>query len=236
MNGGCVLSVKALTKSFKDSPTPILDSINFQLHPGDVYCLLGANGCGKTTFLRTLTGIYPPASGEILFWDKPLTRKARKKIGYLEDKMPEFPFLRVRDYMELSLSLFGYASDERGKLTEQYLNRVGLWDAREKYLGALSHGMEKRLGIAQMISHDPEILFFDEPLEGLDMEGLFFFQNFLADCRQQKRTVLLTTHLYAQIKQMGTAAGILLNGKIQEVALADMDAGFLSQAFKGASK
>ena len=213
-----VLLAEGLEKKFKAAKSfeIIFKKINLRLESGDIFCLLGANGSGKTTLLRTLLGIYPPDSGKTLFFGKPLCDEIKNKIGYLEDQVPAFPFLTVKGYLDLSLRLFGYGAGERKQKAERALERVGLLKFHSKSLSVLSRGMSRRLGLAQVICHDPGLLILDEPVEGLDLEGLVFFRKYLAECRDQKKTVLLTTHLFSEIREFSNRAAILQDGELTE--------------------
>ncbi len=219
-----VLSVQGLEKKFKAAKVEtVLKGLCLELHPGDIFCLFGANGSGKTTFLRTLLSIYPAEKGVVRFFDSPFSPSIKKRIGYLEDKAIDFPFLKVREFVDLSLKLYGFDRRERKPLIHASLERVGLLSNKEKFLNALSRGMERRLGLAELISHDPELFIMDEPLEGLDLEGMIFFQHFLTECRERKRCILLTTHLYAGVKDFATRVGVLHDGKIVEYPAQDFD-------------
>lgn len=212
-----MLWVKGLRKTFKEHQSEIvLKEVDLKLGAGEVYCLLGANGSGKTTFLRTLLDIYPRDLGEIRFFGASLTSESKRRVGYSEDKFPGFSFLKVREFLELSLSLYNDSPGERRTLSERWLKEVNLWPHREKLLGKLSRGMERRLALAQAMSHDPDLLILDEPFEGLDFEGLDFFQRFLSEFRQKKKAVLLTTHLYTQVRDFASRVGVLYDGRILE--------------------
>ena len=212
-----MLWVKGLRKTFKGRRSEIvLKGVDLKLGAGEVYCLLGANGSGKTTFLRTLLDIYPRDLGEIRFFGASLTSESKRRVGYSEDKFPGFSFLKVREFLELSLSLYNDSPGERRTLSERWLKEVNLWPHREKLLGKLSRGMERRLALAQAMSHDPDLLILDEPFEGLDFEGLDFFQRFLSEFRQKKKAVLLTTHLYTQVRDFASRVGVLYDGRILE--------------------
>ena len=211
------LTVRGLEKRFQGKKTkPIINGCDLNLEPGDIYCLLGANGSGKTTLLRTILGVLQPDKGEALFFGGPLTNQAKRRIGYLEDKAPQFSQMRVRDYMRLSLELYSYTGPGIGQHAEYYLEQVGLLPYNDRPLSALSRGMERRLGLAEIISHEPDLLILDEPLEGLDIEGLCFFENCLSQCRKKKRAVIFTTHLYQLVQHVATRVGILHQGKIIE--------------------
>ena len=220
-----ILSIRGLKKKFKaGNVESVLNGVNLSLKAGDVYCLLGANGAGKSTLLRAITGLDAPEEGKVLFWGKPLSDESVKRISFLEDKTPDFPTLQVRQYLELSMHFSEKPKDEKAAIIEETLKEVALWGDRDKQLGALSRGMRRRAGLAEVICHDPEILILDEPLEGLDIAGLIFYQNYLTKCREEKRTVLFTTHLISEVKNMVTRIGILHKGKILEKPVNDFEA------------
>lgn len=212
-----VLQVKNLAKTFRGPRREIvLKDIHLELRAGDVYCLVGANGCGKTTLLRTLLGIYPADAGEVLFWGSSFGSAAKRRVGYAEERSPDFSFMNALEFLDLSLTLFGYAKSERRERSKTALQEVGLLEASAKRLGAYSRGMERRLALAELLSHDPELMILDEPLEGLDFEGLVIFQKIVNRFRAEGRSVMLTTHLYAQMKDFATRIGVLYKGRIRE--------------------
>ncbi len=218
------LTVKGLEKRYCESQKElVIAGLDLTLEPGDIYCLLGANGSGKTTLLKTILGLYPPDKGQVLFFDGPLTNKVKCEIGYVSDTLPRFPAMKVGEFMELSLKLYGHRGTGIKDYAATCLNKVGLYAAREKRLSDLSKGMERRLGLAQVMSHEPDLLILDEPIEGMDVEGLLVFENYLYQCQEKKRAVLFTTHLYTHVKDLATRVGILHKGKIIEKDAQDQE-------------
>lgn len=218
------LTVKGLEKRFCESRKElVIAGLDLNLDPGDIYCLLGANGSGKTTLLKTILGLYPPDKGQVLFFDGPLTSKTKRRIGYVSDSLPKFPSMKVSEFMELSLKLYGYMGTGIKDYAGNFLNKVGLFSAQEKRLCDLSKGMERRLSLAQAMSHEPDILILDEPIEGMDIEGLCCFENYLFQCQEKNRAVLFTTHLYTHVKDLANRVGILHKGKIIEKDAKDQE-------------
>ncbi|MCA0756136.1 ATP-binding cassette domain-containing protein [Paenibacillus sp. N4] len=190
-----MLELTGVTKKF--GKREVLHEINLSIDKG-IIGLLGPNGAGKTTFLRILATVYEPTAGSIrlngISWSKQ-AEEARKRIGYLPQHVGLFPALTSYEYLDYIAVLRSISSKkDRKQLIEQVLREVNLGDRAATRIRRLSGGMKQRLGIAQAIIHNPDLLLVDEPTAGLDPEERFRFRGLLRRLAEQ-RTVILSTHI-----------------------------------------
>ena len=207
------IEVKDLQKSYANIDA--LKGINLSIDKG-MFGLLGANGAGKTTFMRILTSILPPSSGDIYIDGKKLEKrdKIKNKIGYLPQEFSFYPQLTVYEALDY-LAIIGGINDTnyRKKLNNELLKKVNLLKHKDIKTKALSGGMKRRLGIAQALLNDPELLIVDEPTAGLDPEERVRFRNMLSDLASD-RTVILSTHIVEDIKFTCSKLAVLKEGKL----------------------
>jgi ABC-2 type transport system ATP-binding protein len=192
-----------------------LDDVSFSIHPGEIVGLLGPNGAGKSTMMKIITCFIPASSGEVSvygFDTREQSLEVRKKIGYLPENNPLYTDMYIREYLEFIAGLhhLGKKTDSR---VAQMMEVTGLNPEKGKKIGALSKGFRQRVGLAQALIHDPEVLILDEPTSGLD-------PNQLADIRQlivnigKEKTVMLSTHIMQEVEAMCSRAIIINHGKI----------------------
>ena len=202
-----------LTKSYRKKLA--LDHVSATLR-GGVYGLLGANGAGKTTLINIFVGILKGDEGKILVEGEDAVKMGKEflaKIGY----MPQYPVFykdfRVMDFMLYMCALKGIGKDEGCKRTKELLEIVNLSDAKDKKIGALSGGMRQRVGIAQAMLGNPEILILDEPTAGLDPQERIRFRNLISRFSQD-RIVLLATHIVSDVEFIANEVMVLKEGKL----------------------
>ncbi|MGM0421424.1 MAG: ABC transporter ATP-binding protein [Bacillota bacterium] len=195
--------------------TEALKGINLTIDKG-MFGLLGANGAGKTTFMRILTTILQPSSGSIYADGRDIKeiRDFKNKVGYLPQEFSFYPQLTVYEVMDY-LALLGGSKDSsyRRKLNSELLEKVNLLQHKKVKTRALSGGMKRRLGIAQALINDPELLIVDEPTAGLDPEERVRFRNMLSDLAAD-RTVILSTHIVEDIKFTCNKMAVLKEGNV----------------------
>lgn len=207
------LTIESLTKKYKDK-TAVKD-VNLNLTPG-VWGLLGANGAGKTTLIRMIAGILTPTSGRVLYDGieiKVLGENYRDIFGFLPQEFGFYPEFNVIDYLEYIACLKGLDKDQTKKKINNLLGIVGLEDVRKKAIRKLSGGMQRRVGIAQALLNDPDILILDEPTSGLDPGERVYFRNILSEFAQN-RIVLISTHIVADVEYIALQNAIMKNGKL----------------------
>ena len=192
------LKIQNITKRYRDKTA--VDDVSITLTPG-VWGLLGANGAGKTTLMRMLAGILRPSSGRILCDGVEigtLGAAYREKLGYLPQEFGFYPEFTVQDYLEYMAALKGLPRTKAARQIDALLERVSLTEVRRKKIIKLSGGMKRRVGIAQALLNDPEILILDEPTAGLDPGERVRFRNLLSEFAQE-RIVLISTHIVSDV-------------------------------------
>jgi ABC-2 type transport system ATP-binding protein len=208
------IAVSELTKSYGSQLA--LDHISFSVNKGEVLGLLGPNGAGKSTTMKILTGYILASSGsaEICGIDVekyPLEVKA--KIGYLPEHNPLYTDMFVREYLEFAAGLHGLSSGATKKRVEELIEKTGLTAERKKKIGQLSKGYRQRVGLAQALIHDPEVLILDEPTTGLDPNQIVEIRNLIRGLGESK-TVILSTHIMQEVKAICQRAVIISRGKL----------------------
>ena len=207
------LKIQNITKRYRDKTA--VDDVSITLTPG-VWGLLGANGAGKTTLMRMLAGILQPSSGRILCDGVEigtLGAAYREKLGYLPQEFGFYPEFTVQDYLEYMAALKGLPRTEAARQIDALLERVSLTEVRRKKIVKLSGGMKRRVGIAQALLNDPEILILDEPTAGLDPGERVRFRNLLSEFAQE-RIVLISTHIVSDVEYIAAENAVMKAGKI----------------------
>jgi ABC-2 type transport system ATP-binding protein len=213
-SGGIAISVRALTKHF--GAIVAVDGLDLDVPAGSVFGLLGPNGAGKTTTIRILTGLARPTAGEATIGgvevglDRP---ELRRRVGYLDQDPRFYSWMRGRELLELVGRLHGLEGNRLLERVEQTLARTGLAEAANRRIGAYSGGMRQRLGIAQALVHEPELLILDEPVSSLDPEGRRDLLGLLASLRETS-TVLFSTHVLADVERVCDRVAILDRGRL----------------------
>ena len=207
------LTVDRLTKQFKNKIA--VDRVSLTLRPG-VCGLLGANGAGKTTFMRMLCGVLKPTSGTVTFQGQDVsTEEYRKNLGYLPQDFGYYPEFTGRDFLIYLSVLKGMDKRSARNRSQELLETVGLEEKGKKKIKTYSGGMKQRLGIADVLMKDPQIIIMDEPTLGIDPEGM---RELLALIRQlseeDQRTILISSHQLHQVQQICDRVGIFVKGKL----------------------
>ena len=209
------LQLDRLTKCYKDFAA--VKDVTLTLG-GGVYGLLGANGAGKTTLMRMLCGILEPTKGTVRCGGADIARlgeEYRAMLGYLPQDFGCYPDFTGAEFLRYIAALKGLTRAETNRRTAELLDQVGLGDAGRKKLRAYSGGMRQRLGIAQAMLNDPQILILDEPTAGLDPRERVRFRNLIADYAKG-RTVLLSTHIVSDVEAIADEILLMKQGRIEE--------------------
>lgn len=209
-----IIEIKELNKVYRDG-TIALDNINLDIQHGEIISLLGPNGAGKTSLISTICGITNPSSGEVFVdgYDiKKDYRKTRKLIGLVPQEISLEPFEKVLDVIRYSRNLFGYSNDDDH--IEKILKRLMLWDKKDKRIVELSGGMKRRVIIAKALSHNPKILFLDEPTAGVDVDLRIDMWKLIEKLRSDGVTIILTTHYIEEAEEISDRISIISQGKI----------------------
>ncbi len=209
-----IIKVDSLNKAYKSGHRALTD-VNLEIKRGEIFALLGPNGAGKTTLISIICGIVNATSGSVLAdGDDIIThyRQARSKIGLVPQELTTDAFETVLATVRFSRGLFGKAPDEA--YLEKILRQLSLWDKKDAKIRELSGGMKRRVMIAKALSHEPKILFLDEPTAGVDVELRRDMWAMVRELRDRGVTILLTTHYIEEAEEMADRIGVINQGKI----------------------
>ncbi len=210
------ISISGLSKAYKGGNMALCD-IDLEIDSG-IFGLLGPNGAGKTTLMRILVTLMKPSTGAVEMAGHDLQRnrrQIREMLGYLPQDFRFFSKLSTWEFLDYAASLAGLRKKkQRREAVDQMLERVGLFDVRDRAANKLSGGMKRRLGIAQALIGDPKIIIVDEPTTGLDPEERIRFRNVLTDLGQQDKIIILSTHIVGDISSTCRDLALLDKGKL----------------------
>ncbi|MBB3993164.1 ABC-2 type transport system ATP-binding protein [Sulfitobacter undariae] len=209
-----ILNVTDLRKSYPDG-FEALKGIDLQIDAGEILALLGPNGAGKTTLISTICGIATATSGTVTVGGHDTIkdfRAARAMIGLVPQEINLEPFEKVISTVNFSRGLFGKPANPA--LIEKILRQLSLWDKRDSQIRALSGGMKRRVLIAKALSHEPRVLFLDEPTAGVDVELRRDMWEIVADLKRDGVTIILTTHYIEEAEAIADRIGVIADGKI----------------------
>jgi len=209
-----VISIEQLSKTYA-SGHPALKNIDLQIRKGEIFALLGPNGAGKTTLISIICGIVNPGGGRVLVDGHDIVRDyraARSKIGLVPQELYNEGFESVWATVRFSRGLFGKKPDDAH--LEKVLRDLSLWDKRDARILDLSGGMKRRVMIAKALSHEPSILFLDEPTAGVDVELRRDMWEMVRGLRERGVTIILTTHYIEEAEEMADRIGVIRKGEI----------------------
>ncbi len=217
-----ILSIRGLRKAY-ESGTEALRAVDLDIHRGEIFALLGPNGAGKTTLINIVCGIVVATDGEVLVdgknWQADY-RHARGRIGLVPQELTTDAFETVWSTVSFSRGLYGKPRDP-AKI-ESLLKRLTLWDKRKAKMMELSGGMKRRVMIAKALSHEPDILFLDEPSAGVDVELRRDMWEVVRKLRSGGTTIILTTHYIVEAEEMADRVGVISHGEL--IAIDDKQA------------
>lgn len=214
MSNPAAISIKELSKTYENG-FHALENINLEIKPGEVFALLGPNGAGKTTLINSICGVVMPSSGKISvagYDNVNEYRKARELIGLVPQELATDAFESVWNTVNFSRGLFN--KPKNPKYIEDILKRLSLWDKKDEQIRHLSGGMKRRVMIAKALSHEPKILFLDEPSAGVDVELRKSMWKQVSDLRKTGVTIILTTHYIEEAEELAERIGVINKGKL----------------------
>jgi len=219
LNGETVISVRGLTKVFKDfwgrSKARAVDNVDFEVRRGEVFGLLGPNGSGKSTTVKLLLGLLYPTKGHIeVFGHSPRHVATKARIGYLPEESYLYRYLNSHETLEFFGNLFELPKGDRRKRTEELLDMVGLSQVHLRAVGEFSKGMQRRIGLAQALINDPDLVILDEPTSGLDPIGCREVKDLIVALARRGKTVILSSHLLSDVEDVCNRVVIYYGGKI----------------------
>ena len=214
-----VVRAVGLTKVFKDfwgrPKARAVDNVDFEIRRGEIFGLLGPNGSGKSTTIKMMLGLLYPTKGHItVFNQSPRDVRTKARIGFLPEESYLYRYLNPGETLDFFGSLFQLDSAERRQRAEQLIEMVGLNQARSRTVGEFSKGMQRRIGIAQALINDPDLIILDEPTAGLDPLGCREVKDLIVALARRGKTVILSSHLLADVEDLCDRVVIYYGGRI----------------------
>ncbi len=217
-----VIQIRNLSKVYRDfwgrSKVKALNSLSLDVRKGEVFGLLGPNGSGKTTTLKLLLGLLFPTEGEVTVLGKPAHDVTKnERIGYLPEESYLYRFLNADETLDFYGRLFDMPSAKRRERRDELIKMVGIEGARRRQLKEYSKGMTRRIGLAQALINDPELVLLDEPTSGLDPLGTRDMKDLIIKLREQGKTVVMCSHLLADVQDVCDRIAILYGGELKVI-------------------
>jgi len=221
-----VVACQRLTKTFKDfwmrDQARAVDNLDLVIREREIFGLLGPNGSGKSTTIKLILGLLKPTSGRVMVFDKPTSHVATKaRVGYLPEESYLYPFLNARETLDYYGKLFRLDSKTRKTRIDELLEMVGLEHAQFRPVREYSKGMQRRIGIAQALINDPDLLILDEPTTGLDPIGTKQVKDLILELGRRGKTIILSSHLLTDVEDVVDRMVILYGGKIRRAGTCD---------------
>jgi ABC-2 type transport system ATP-binding protein len=209
-----VIEVEHLTKRY--GPVAAVQDVSFQVHKGEILGFLGPNGAGKTTTMRVLTGYMPATDGRVVVaghdvFEQPV--EAKRRTGYLPETPPLYPDMTVREYLTFVAKIKGVPKGDRKKRVEQVMARTWVTDMAGRACGKLSKGYKQRVGLAQALIHNPDVLILDEPTAGLDPKQIIETRKLIKELAGD-HTIILSTHILPEVSQTCDRVVIINKGRV----------------------
>jgi ABC-2 type transport system ATP-binding protein len=215
-----ILHVRDLEKTFRigffRKRVEAVRGVSFEVRSGEIFGLLGPNGAGKTTTIKAVLGLIFPNRGTVRLFGQAVGPAGLRRVGYLPENPYVYQYLRPLEFLDLCGRLCGMAPAARRARADELLERVGLADAVDRAIGKFSKGMMQRIGLAQALLHDPELLILDEPMSGLDPIGRRSVRDLLMEQRRRGKTLLLTSHILSDVEMLCDRVAIVQRGQVTD--------------------
>tara|TARA_B100000809_G_scaffold232168_1_gene247847 strand:+ start:29 stop:958 length:930 start_codon:yes stop_codon:yes gene_type:complete len=214
-----VIRAEGLTKVFKDfwgrPKVHALDAVDFEVRPGEIFGLLGPNGAGKSTAIKLMLGLLYPTRGKLdVLGNSPRDVRTKERIGYLPEESHLYDYLTARETLTFYARLFDMDNETARTRIDDLLQRAELEETGQRVVGEFSKGMRRRVGLAQALVNNPDLLILDEPTSGLDPIGCRQVKDLLTELARQGKTILLCSHLLADVEDICDRIAILYGGRI----------------------
>jgi ABC-2 type transport system ATP-binding protein len=226
MSQDTVLETRALSKVYRDfwgrQKVRALKGLDLEIYRGEVFGLLGPNGSGKTTTIKLLLGLLFPTEGDALVFGKPASDVAKnERLGYLPEESYLYRFLTADETLDFYGRLFDMPAEVRRERIDSLIDMVGLQKARKRQLQEYSKGMTRRIGLAQALINDPELILLDEPTSGLDPIGTREMKDMILRLKDEGKTIVMCSHLLADVQDVCDRIAILHQGELKELGRVD---------------
>lgn len=224
--GKAVIETRALSKVYRDfwgrQKVRALKALDLEVYQGEIFGLLGPNGSGKSTTIKLLLGLLFPTDGQALVFGKEATDVSKnERIGYLPEESYLYKFLNAEETLDFYGRLFDIPAEVRKERIEKLLKLVGIDRARKRQLREYSKGMTRRIGLAQALINDPDLILLDEPTSGLDPIGTREMKDMILQLRDQGKTIVMCSHLLADVQDVCDRIAILHQGELKELGRVD---------------
>jgi len=219
-----IIKTENLSKEFRTPFTfkkiKALTDLCLEITPGEVFGFLGPNGAGKTTTFKLLLGLLKPSRGKVWLWGEELKKiELKSKIGFLAENPYFYSYLKAKEYLHFCRHLFALTSQESKKRVDALLELVGLPEHKNRLIKTFSKGMLQRLGLAQALINDPELLILDEPMSGLDPLGRKEIRDVILDLKNKGKTIIFSTHILSDVETVCDRVGIIIKGILKDCGL-----------------
>jgi ABC-2 type transport system ATP-binding protein len=216
------LAVEYPARSFREKPNVAVKNLDFEVHAGEVFGFLGPNGAGKTTTMNVLLGFVPPTSGAASLFGIDVRQPiARQRIGYLPELTYYYKFLTAEELLRFYATIFGIARGEADKRIDQLLKLVELESARKRPIKSYSKGMQQRVGLAQALINNPDLLILDEPTSGLDPLGRMKVREIIQRLKNEGKTVFFSSHELGEVETVCDRVAIIHQGELKAIGRVD---------------
>ena len=206
---------KTFRKPFTGARVEAVKGVSFVVETGEVFGYIGPNGAGKTTSIKMIVGLIFPTAGTASIFGTPApSPEAMRRVGFLPENPYIYPYLTPREFVSMCGRLSGIASSELAREVERVIDRVGMTEAIDRPVRALSKGMTQRVGLASALVHDPDLLILDEPMSGLDPVGRKDVRDLILDERARGKTVFFSTHILSDVETLCDRVCILRKGEV----------------------
>jgi ABC-2 type transport system ATP-binding protein len=215
MSAQPIITIQSLSKTL--GKNKVLENINLSIYEGEVFGFLGPNGAWKTTTMKAILGILTADTGGVLLFGKsPTDIAVQKRIGFMPENTYLYKYLTADEFLEFNGKFYNLEKELLEKRKTEVLEKVGLTWARHKRLNTYSKWMLQRIGLAQAILHDPELIFLDEPMSGLDPIGRKMVKDLMLELKSQGKTLFFNTHILSDVEAICDSFAIIARGKIVE--------------------
>src|SRR3989454_2240123 len=217
-----IVETRRLTKTYRDfwgrQKKRALNALDLQIYRGEIFGLLGPNGSGKTTTIKLLLGLLFPTEGEALVFGQPAAQVSKnERIGYLPEESYLYKFLNAEETLDFYGRLFNMPAGRRRERSQQLIEMVGLAADKKRILKEYSKGMRQRIGLAQALINEPELVILDEPTSGLDPLGTRWMKDLIKGLRDQGTTIIMCSHRLEDVQDICDRVAILNEGQLQEL-------------------